>query len=157
VVKKTKVYVNDLDMDKITVVDYNGQYQEYSVNDLVYVDETNYQKEFIEPPAKYAFWTIVLQQAKRVQAEQEDQLKQTHDRMYNEAYNALKDQGIKPTKDLIEAQIGQSDEYFQAKQRTNEADYSAGRVAYLVKALEQRANMLQSYGADQRKVNTYGN
>lgn len=152
-----EVYVKDMDMDKITVVDYNGQHQTFSVNDVVYVDETTYQKEFLEQPRKYSFWSSVLQQAKRVQAEQNDMLKQAHDRLYNEAYNALTEQKIKPTKDLIEAQIGQSDEYFKAKQRANEADYSANRVNSLVKALEQRASMLQSFGAEQRKEQHYGN
>lgn len=152
-----KAYVNDLDMDKITVVDYNGEAQTYSVRDLVYVDENNYQQEFIAQPAKYAYWSSVLQAAKRVQSEQENMLEKKHAELYNEAYNRLKESGIKPTKDLIEAQIEQDDEYYQAKQRVSEAEYSAGRINFLVKTLEQRAQMLISFGADQRKDAKFGN
>jgi len=144
-------------MDKLTVVDYNGEAQDYSVRDMLYVDETNYQTEYLKQPAMYAYWSSVLQEAKRVQSEQENQLEKTHAELYNTAYNKLKDEGIKPTKDLIEAQIEQSDDYYIAKQRVDTATYSAGRITFLVKALEQRASMLQSFGADQRKDKTFGN
>ena len=152
-----KIYVSELGMDKITIIDYNGESKTFSMGDIVRVDETNYQQEFIAQPAKYTYFANVLQSAKRVQAEQEDLLAKLHGELYNKAYNQLKDDGIKPTKDLIEAQIEQDDAYYKAKQRLAAAVESVGRANYLVKALEQRAQMLQSYGADQRKDFKYGN
>ena len=152
-----QAYVNDLDMDKITVIDYNGQSQEYSVRDIINVDEMNYQIEVINQPAKYAYWSSVLQAAKRVEAEQQASLDKQHALSYNKVYDELSKQGIRATKDLIEAQIEQDPDYEKAKQRVVVADYSAGRIQYLVKALEQRANMLIQLGADIRKDRNYGN
>ena len=152
-----KAFVNDLDMDEITVVDYNGEEQKYSVNDIVKVDELNYQQEFINQPAKYAYWSSVLQAAKRVAAEQEAALDKQHAVAYNKVYEVLNSKNMRPTKDLIESYIEQDEDYQNAKQRVIVADYSAGRIQYLVKALEQRENMLVQLGADIRKEKNYGN
>jgi len=152
-----KAYVNDLDTDTITVQDYNGIKHEYSIQKELEVDESNYQKAFIEQPAKYAFWSAVLQEAKLVLKQQEDLLERKHAECYNKAYQKYLEEGIRPTKDLLEAQIALDPAYQEAQNRVNTADYSMGRVQFIVKVFEQRAQMLISYGADKRQENNYGN
>lgn len=152
-----KVFVNDLDSDRIDVIDYNGQMTTYSVSQELAVNEQNYQQEFIRQPAKYAFWSAVLQQAKYVLAAQESRLEKVHAQVYNKVNTALLKEGMRPTKDLIEAQIVLDDEYQKAKSQVETCEYSVSQVQYLVKAFEQRKDMLVQFGADMRKDNNYGN
>ena len=152
-----KVFVSDLDTDRIDVVDYNGQMTTYSVSRELAVNEENYQQEFIKQPAKYAFWSAVLQQAKYVLASQQSKLEKVHAQLYNEVYTTLSKEGMRPTKDLIEAQIILEDPYQEAQAQVESCEYSVSQVQYLVKAFEQRKDMLVQFGADMRKDNNYGN
>lgn len=152
-----KAYVNDLDLETIEVIDYNGQKQEYSVQEILHVDETNYQQEFLKQPSIYAFWATVLEKGKLVTKQQEDILNQVHAKCYNRYYKQFLDSGTKPTKDMVEAQILNDEDYSKQLSVLNNTKYATERVQYLVKALEQRAQMLISYGADQRKEKDYGN
>lgn len=152
-----KVFVNDLDSDTINIVDYNGQMTTYSVRQELAVNEQNYQKEFIAQPAKYAFWSAVLQQAKYVLSSQQNALEKVHAELYNDVNVRLVGEGMRPTKDLIEAQIILDDRYQEAQSRVDTCEYSVSQVQYLVKAFEQRKDMLVQFGADMRKDSNYGN
>ena len=152
-----KVFVNDLSSDEITVVDYNGEATTYSVKQELAVDEHDYQQEFLSQPAKYAFWTAVLQKARLVLAGQQAQLDKLHARLYQQVVHKLDQEGVRATKDLVESRILQDDAYQQQLATVNNCEYSAGQVQYLVKAFEQRKDMLVQFGASQRQEQSYGN
>lgn len=152
-----KVYVSDLDSDQITILDYNKQELTYSISNELAVDETNYQQEYLKQPAKYAFWSAVLQSAKLNLAAKTHELENVHAALYQGINKQLQDAKVRPTKDLIESYIVLQDSYKKALKQVDICEYSVGQVTYLVKAFEQRKDMLISYGSEMRRDKNYGN
>lgn len=154
---KNPIWVRDLDEDSITIVDYNGQAETYSMSQELRVDEDNYRQEFIQQAPKYSYWMNALQQAKLVQADHDNRLTKLRGELYIKYRAQLEAEGKKPPAVMIEAAIGSDKDYLDAKAQLDYANFNVGRVQGLVKAFEQRAQMLISYGADQRADQRNGN
>lgn len=147
------IKVSKLDFDTFRLLDGNtGEVVEYYLRDLLKVNPQNYQQEFLEQPAKYVYWQAVLQNLKAHEEATERAADRAHADSYNKAYNYLKNNGVpRPTKDLVESAILQDEDYQSKLVEVEQAKESVGIINAIVKAFEQRKDMLIQYGAEQRQ------
>ncbi|QZA69927.1 recombination mediator protein [Bacillus phage 278BB001] len=150
------VNVGSLDFYNLRLIDENGQFQEYNLEELLKVNEDNYMQEMIEQPAKYIYWSSVLERLKYFQESAELELETTVASLDQEAREYLKDTVPKPTKDMVESYIKRQPTYKSAKDKEIQYNYIVGRVQRIVKAFEQRKDMLQSYGKQVIDNQQYG-
>lgn len=148
--------VDSLDFDNIRIIDENGEVTNYNVNQELQVHEFNVRQAFLEQPAKYAFWSSVLEKLKLYQETYEMQLSTRKAELYDTCRVQLVERGIaKPTKDQIEAEILLDEKYQQIANTVIVTNYNVRRMSAFVKAVEQRKDMLIQYGADLRRENEY--
>ena len=150
------IKVSKLDFDKFKLVDSSsGESVEYSLKDLLKVNEDNYQQEFLNQASKYVYWQAVLQNLKVYQEGVQREAEIQHANSYNIAYNYLKNTAKmnRPTKDMIESIIMRDKDYQDKLIAVEDSSESVGLINAIVKALEQRKDMLIQYGADQRNQN----
>lgn len=148
-----EIKVAKLDFDTFRLLDGStGEVQTYSLHDLLKVNQQNYQEEFLQQPAKYVYWQAVLQNLKAYEESTEREAEHAHADSYNEAYNYFRKQGnARPTKDLIESAILLDDTYQEKLEAVEQAKESVGIINAIVKAFEQRKDMLIQFGAEQRQ------
>lgn len=148
-----EIVVSKLDFDSFRLRDaYTGEVVDYSLRDELKVNEDNYEQEYLNQPAKYVYWQAVYQNLKSYQESVEREADIVHANAYNEAYNFLKqNKGItRPTKDLIDSAIMQDKDYQKELEKVEEAHRAVGIIGSIVKAFEQRKDMLIQFGAEQR-------
>ncbi|AGY47399.1 hypothetical protein Grass_134 [Bacillus phage Grass] len=150
------VNIGSLDFYKLRLIDENGQYQEYDLEDLLKVNEDNYMQEMIEQPSKYIYWSSVLERLKFYQESVELELETVVASLDQEARDYLKDTVPKPTKDMVESYIKRQPAYKSVRDKEIHYNYIVGRVQRIVKAFEQRKDMLQSYGKQVIDNQQYG-
>lgn len=147
------INVGTLDFQVLRLLDENGAYIEYDLKTELQVNEANLLKEMLEQPAKYIYWASVLERLKLFQERKELDLEIAIAQLDQGAREYYRSLGEKPTKDMVDSHIKRQPEYLEAKQTLQHFDHVTGRMQRIVKALEQRKDMLQSYGkqiADQR-------
>lgn len=150
------VKVDILDFQDLRIIDENGEFVIYDMREELKVNEKNLLREMLEQPSKYIYWSSVLEKIKFFQEKTELQLEITVAKFDSEAREAIKKNGDKPTKDSVDAYIKLKDEYVAAREQVHYYEYIAGRLARIVKAFEQRKDMLQSYGKQIAEDKTYG-
>ncbi|QFP93310.1 UNVERIFIED_ORG: hypothetical protein Xoosp15_45 [Xanthomonas phage Xoo-sp15] len=150
------VKVDILDFQDLRIIDENGEYQVYDMREELKVNESNLLQEMLQQPSKYIYWSSVLEKIKFFQEKTELQLELVVARLDPQAREEIKKSGDKPTKDSVDAYIKQQTEFVEAKEQCLYYDYIAGRLARIVKAFEQRKDMLQSYGKQIAEDKTYG-
>ena len=149
--------VGGLDFDVFTVKDENGNSQTYSMRDLLKFNENNYEVALTSQASMYSYFANTYQIAKEQVENANNALTRVHAEIYNRVYLELNKQGLRPTKDLVEAQIVGESDYQDKLKDVAQANRLAGQLQYLVKALEQRKDMLVQYSAEQRKSEKYSN
>lgn len=148
-----EIKIPSLDFDKFKLVDTNtGEVVEYSLKDELGINRETYQLDFINQPAKYVYWQAVLQNLKTYEESVQRSSDIQHAHSYNYAYNYLKTKAkvTRPTKDMIESIIMRDKDYQQTLEKVEEAKENVGIVNAIVKAYEQRRDMLIQLGADER-------
>lgn len=151
------VKVGSLDFNTIRIVDNNGETQSYNISDMLSFNENNYEVAYTEQAASYVYWASVYAITKEQEESANNLLDKVHADQYAVAFNRLSGTGARPTKDAIESVIIQSPQYQDQKKVYFEAKRLAMQLQYLVKAFEQRRDMLIQFGAERRKLNTVGN
>jgi hypothetical protein len=147
------IKVDSLDFQFLRLIDEAGQFVEYDMKKELAISEANLAKEMLEQPSKYIYWSSILEKIKMFQESTELQLELLMARLDKQARTSLESEGAKPTKDSVESYIKRQPEYEKARKDCQYYDYIAGRITRIVKAFEQRKDMLQSYGkqiADQK-------
>nr|DAI05814.1 MAG TPA: recombination, repair and ssDNA binding protein [Herelleviridae sp.] len=148
--------VDDLEFRKIKIVDDNGEVVVHDLQEELQVNEFNVRTAFLEQPAKYTYWTSILERLRMYQENYELQAEKKKAELYEPSRIALINMGVaKPTKDQIEAQIMLDDEFYKLKQSIVNLSYNVKQLQYVVKAFEQRKDMLIQYGADLRREFEY--
>lgn len=148
-----EIKIPSLDFDRFKLVDINtGKVVEYSLKDELSINRETYQSDFIDQPAKYVYWQAVLQNLKAYEESVERKSDIQHAHSYNYAYNYLKKETKvnRPTKDMIESIILRDKNYQKSLELVEEAKENVGIVNSIVKAYEQRRDMLIQLGADER-------
>lgn len=141
-----------LDFSEIRITDENGETRTYNVDEELKVNEYSIRKAFLEQPAKYAYWSSVLEKLKLYQESYELQLTTRKAEIYDSTRQELIQNGIqRPTKDQIEAFIQIDSEVQRLSQAVVAMNYNVRRIQAFTKAVEQRKDMLVQYGADLRR------
>ena len=140
------IKLDNLNFDLLRLVDETGQYMEYNLRAELAINEANLPQEMLQQPAKYVYWSSILEKLKLFQESQELQLEITWAKLDEEARDYLTRNGTKPTKDIVEAYIKRQPQFEAAQKNINQYNYLVGYIGRIVKAFEQRKDMLQSYG-----------
>lgn len=143
------VKVDSIDFQHLAIIDESGQYVEYDLTKELAVNESNLLQEMLHQPAKYIYWSSMLEKIKYFQEATELELELVEAKLDKVAREQLE----KPTKDSVEAYIKRTEDYQNARKKCSYYEYLSGRIQRIVKAFEQRKDMLQSYGkqlADQK-------
>lgn len=154
--KRLDIKVDSLDFQLLRIIDETGQYVEYDLKRELSINERNLQKEMLEQPSKYIYWSSILEKIKYFQESTELKLELLMAKLDKEARAELSKDGGKPTKDSVESYIKRQPEYEAARSNCQYYDYIAGRIARIVKSFEQRKDMLQSYGKQLADQKTFG-
>jgi len=140
------IVIDAFDFNTVRLVDENGQVESFNLKEELKVNEHNLLKEMLEQPGKYIYWASVLEKLKFYQESKELSLERREAELEPIARKELKAEETKPTKDMIAAYIKRDEQYQQIQNELQTYNLIIGKVSRIVKAFEQRKDMLQSYG-----------
>lgn len=150
------IKVDNLDFGLLRLIDETGQYVEYDLLEELKVNEDNLLTEMLEQPSKYIYWSSILERIKFYQEGVELELELKVAELDPEARSYLKQQGEKPTKDMVDAYVKRQDSYIEIRKRMALYEHISGRMNRIVKSFEQRKDMLQSYGKQVAENKLFG-
>lgn len=150
------INIGSLDFDVLRLVEEDGTWVEHKLKEELTINEDNLMVEMLHQPSKYIYWSSVLEKLKYFQESVELELERVVASLDNEAREHIKSMGEKPTKDSVDSYIKRTDKYKAAKDKEIYYKYIVGRVQRIVKAFEQRKDMLQSYGKQIAENKVYG-
>lgn len=148
-----EINIGSFDFEWLGLKDETGQTQQFNLRDELRVNEQNLMQEMLEQPAKYIYWSSVLEKLKYFQEAAELKAEKEIARIDTEAREHYKGSDTKATKDVVEAYRKQHADYEGIMSNLHYYNMVVGYVTRIVKAFEQRKDMLQSYGkqiADQK-------
>lgn len=151
-----EIHLDSLDFDSFTIKDKNGNHIEISVRDELVINETNIQQEFLGQSGKYAYWANLLEIVRHHLEVEQRKLETLGSQLNLTVRHQYKVNGEKPTKDMVESAIFTDGSYQQQLQEVEKWNYRTKQIQYVVKAFEQRKDMLIQFGADLRKTNANG-
>jgi hypothetical protein len=155
-----EIKVDSFDFRVLKVIDVNGDYVEFDLTEELKVNEMNLLQEMLQQPSKYIYWSSLLEKLRYYQESKELELEFETARLDPIARKELTTyDGTKaktPTKDQVEAYIKRESSYQKLRQELQHFEFIVGRVARIVKAFEQRKDMLQSYGKQVAEQKQYG-
>lgn len=145
-----------LDFDDLTIRTANGEVITYNLKQELTINPYDLNSEFHNQPSKYVYWTSLLETVRAYLESAELAEERTRAGFYEPCRQALINGGVaKPTKDQIDAEILNQEEYINARNQVNTYSYYVKSLQYIVKALEQRKDMLIQLGAEQRRQMDY--
>lgn len=142
--------------EKIEILDQTGKSVIYDIDQELLVNDNNYQQEYLRQAQKYSFWADKLAIANRQVSGAEQQLDLVHAKLYHKYFLDLSKSKARPTKDMVESEIIQDDSYQQALNSLNQCSFVEEKLKFIVKAFEQRKDMLIQFGAEMRKDREIG-
>lgn len=152
------IAVTDLEFSTIRIRDANGTFADYDLTEELRIDDMNLYEEFKLQPSKYVYWTAILEQVRAYLETAQFTEDRTKAELYEPARITIIQEGTpKPTKDQIEAWIWRQEVYLDAKKQVMTYSKFVKQLQYVVKAFEQRRDMLTQIGADKRKQKEYEN
>lgn len=147
------IQVGNLDFSTLRLRDETGGVVEYDMPEELKVNESNLMREMLEQPSKYIYWSSILERIKLFEENAELELEILIANLDERARVEIEGRGAKATKDSVEAFVKRQTEYEVARRKIQQYKHISGRMQRIVKAFEQRKDMLQSYGkqiADQK-------
>ncbi|MCC9083806.1 hypothetical protein LOS22_15390 [Enterococcus faecium] len=85
--------VNDLEFRKIRVTDENGETIVFDLTEELQVNEFSVRQAFLEQPAKYTYWTSLLERLRMYQENYELQAEKRKAELYEPSRKSLIEQG----------------------------------------------------------------
>lgn len=150
------INIGDFDFGTLRLINEAGQYEEYNLKEELRVNETTLLRDMLEQPAKFIFWASILEKLKYFQESKELESEKIIAQLDTAARENCKKDGTKPTKDLVETYRKSQPEYEAIMKEIHYFNFIVGRVTRIVKAFEQRKDMLQSYGKQVAEQKMYG-
>lgn len=147
-----EIKVDSLDFYRLSVVDETGQRVDFDLQQELSINEYNYEMEMLSQPAKYVYWSSLLEKLRLYEEQAELELETLIGELDQQARAEIE----KPTKDSVDAYMKRTEAYKLAKEKINYYKYVVKRVQFVVKSLEQRKDMLQSYGKHRIHEAQYG-
>jgi hypothetical protein len=150
------INIDSLDFQFIRLIDESGQYVELDLKTELSVNEDNLEREMLEQPSKYVYWSAILERIRFFKESAELEMELLLGELDKEAREELPKHEVKATKDSVDAYIKRTENYKIAREKCNYYEYLVKRVQFIVRALEQRKDMLQSYGKQVTHDKSYG-
>lgn len=150
------IKIDDLDFLQLRLVSESGEFVNINLKEELSINESNLDQEMLQQPAKYVYWSSILEKVRLVKEQSDLELEQLMGELDKEARTTLPIEGTKPTKDSVENYIRRTQQYKEAIEKRNYWEHIVKRMQYIVKSLEQRKDMLQSYGKQLSSDKTYG-
>jgi len=151
-----EINIGSFDFEWLQLKDEAGQVANYNLRDTLAVNEANLMQEMLEQPAKYIYWSSVLEKLKYFQESAELKAEQELARIDKEAREYYKNTDTKATKDVVETYRKTHEDYEGIMSNLQYYTMVVGYVTRIVKAFEQRKDMLQSYGKQISDQKGYG-
>lgn len=150
------IHIDAFDFETLRIVDTNGQLEVFNLKEELKVNEINLQEEMLKQPGKYIYWSALLEKLKYYQEGKELEIEQREAELEPVARQELKKEETKPTKDMIAAYIKRDETYQKLQADLLTYNFIVGKIGRIVKAFEQRKDMLQSYGKQVAHDHQYG-
>lgn len=151
-----EINVDDMEFNKVTVRDNSGNTFEYDMQEELMINRHDLRTELEEQSSKYMFWTGMLERVRANLEAADRELEYIVSQLYEPIRERLETKmGKNPTKAQIDAMINQQEIYQNQKKKVEEVDYQSRRLAYIVKAFEQRKDMLVQISTADRKQKEY--
>lgn len=143
-----EIQLDSLDFTTLTLKDETGNIVTLDLKAELAINEDNLDREMLEQPSKYVYWSAILERIKLFQENSDLELDLLMAELDQEAREVMTapESKIKPTKDSVDAYIKRTEKFRIAKEKCNYYDYLARRINFIVRSFEQRKDMLQSYG-----------
>lgn len=151
-----EVNINSFDFEDVRLTDQTGVTVDYNLREELAVNEHNLLQEMLEQPAKFVYWASLLEQLKYYQESKELECERVIAHIDDAARQHYTSQGTKPTKDMVETYRRMQPEYDSVMQEYTYLKLVVGKVTRIVKAFEQRKDMLQSFGKQIAEQKIYG-
>ncbi|QYC50832.1 hypothetical protein KQUDLBSD_CDS0132 [Staphylococcus phage PG-2021_40] len=152
-----EVRVDHIDTDTIRVVDSQGQTVDYDVLSDLSVHDYNANDELREQHVKYRKYANIYNRLSYYLEEEEIKLVTISSQINLDIRNQYQaTNGKPPTKDVVEAEIQTKQKYIDQLRIVNHLKYQKTQLQYILKAFEQRKDMLVQYTAHLRKDIEHG-
>lgn len=152
-----EIKVDHIDSDVIRVVDNQGQTVDYDVKADLSVHDYNANDELREQHVKYRKYANIFNRLSYYLEEEEIRLVTISSQINLDIRNHYQStNGKPPTKDVVEAEIQTRQNYIDQLRIVNHLKYQKTQLQYILKAFEQRKDMLVQYTAHLRKDIEHG-
>lgn len=151
----------DIRVDDLTgtlrIIDENGEVHEYNMQNELKVNEVTLGQELLQQPVKYLYWGSVLEKVNAYLDTAKWQMDILEANLRDEARLFFAKQGARTNAQMIDDYAKQKDSWKIKRTEISNLEYIVKQTKLIVKAFEQRKDMLQSYGAQIRNDINYGN
>ena len=151
-----EINIGSFDFDHLVLKGEDGQTQVFNLKEELKVNEHQLMQDMLEQPAKYIYWSSVLEKLKYFQESAELKAEQALAQIDAEAREYYKNTDTKATKDVVETYRKTHESYANIQGNLHYYNMVVGYVTRIVKAFEQRKDMLQSYGKQISDQKGYG-
>lgn len=149
---KLQKYAQKSSVMAITIILDNGEKFRFNLHEELKISEEKLNFEAIEQSSSYAFLGMLYRRL--VKATDDRKMEMT--KAWAVAYSSTKGQTNEQTgrpyaDDLAKAMADMDDDYIEAVKVYTDAKYKAGMLETCVTAFEQRASLIQTISANNRK------
>lgn len=151
------IRVDHIESDTIRVLDSMGNETLYDILDDLRVDDYNANTELKFQHTKYRRYADIFNRVTYYLEEAEVELSAIGSRINLEVRNKyFAATNKQPTQDIVNSEIQSRNEYIEQQKSVNQLKYQKQQLQYVLKAFEQRKDMLVQYTAHLRKDIEHG-
>lgn len=150
----------DIRLDAINetfrVIDDQGEIHEYDLKKELHIDEATLGQEFLNQPVKYLFWCSILEKMTMYLDSEKYKMDVTEANLRDQGREFFVKSGIKSNAQMVDDYCKQQSDWKAVERKLINLTYMVKQLKVIVRAFEQRKDMLQSYGAQLRNEVNYG-
>lgn len=151
-----KIKLDDLMFENITILDESHREVSFNMREELAINSFDLTEEYRSQPAKYMYWTALHSKVGRMVESKNIEIDRMHAVLYNTVREDLIKAGTpKPTQAQLEASIDNNQHIVRLREELANLNALETKTKYIVKAFEQRKDMLMQLGADNRKQKDY--
>lgn len=151
-----EITIDDLGFSKLIIYDASGNREDLDLQEELLINKHDIEQELYLQPQKYVYYTALLEKVRSYL----ESAKLTEELIHAELYEPSRESivsatGRNPTKDQIESAILRQDKYIDAREQVIILESTVKNLQYIVRAFEQRKDMLVQLSTHERKREEY--
>lgn len=151
-----EITLDDLDFSKLTIFDANGNREDMDLQEELMINKFDIESELYLQPQKYVYYTALLEKVRSYLEGAKLAEEVAHAELYEPARERLAaSTGRNPTKDQIESAVLSEESYLEAREQVIILESTVKNLQYIVRAFEQRKDMLVQLSTHMRKREEY--